>query len=111
MYDASMDTLWRRSLSSGPRSSSRLNGLVTPPVLRPVDMFDLVFDNVYEMPARAVAEPRQSTRVSSPSYLMKPPLPTRVMLPSRRSRRENVPLAFWTQLMSGPMLGSSVSVC
>src|SRR5439155_11892620 len=54
-YDASTTRLCRRSLSSGPRSSSRSNGLVVPPVLRPVDVFDLVFESVYESPARAFA--------------------------------------------------------
>src|SRR5436309_13024073 len=40
-YDASNTTLWRRSLSSGPRSSFRLKGFVVPPVLRPVDVLDV----------------------------------------------------------------------
>src|SRR5262245_39628422 len=78
-YDASKTTLCRRSLSSGPRSSSRLNTLVVPPVLNPVAVLERVFDRVYERPARALSDGRYSIRDSSPLYQIDPPLPTSVM--------------------------------
>src|SRR5215813_14825856 len=78
-YDASKTTLWRRSLSSGPRSSSRLKGFVVPPVLNPVEVLDRVFDSVYERPARPFSDGRYSSRDSRPLYQIDPPLPTRVM--------------------------------
>src|SRR5262245_52590922 len=78
-YEPSTTTLCRRSLSSGPRSSSRLNGLVVPPVLKPTAVFERVFDSVYETPARPFSDGRYSSRDSRPLYQIDPPLPTCVI--------------------------------